>query len=529
MAQFKSPKVIFNEIDNSAFALNVYNTAAAVCIRARRGPIEPMFISSLKKYKDYFTVTGKFEMDLTEHYSFAAFMSRVGSSAWVQRVVPDDATYGGVVIFDVGQAGPNAAISAGLASPEAYTFNEGECLLITGADPGAWNNNLKVIVTNVTTSGDESVTVEVYETVDGTDWLRETQTGSLVEGTLDGFGRNMYLPDMFAESRFIRIRHNAASTALNTLAQATKLAFAEGADGSAIADADIAAAYDVFLNTDEYKIAYMVQLGIGGTTTQLKMISVAEQRKDCMAFIDAPIEADTVAELLTFRNTTLAADTSYGFLYAPWILLPDYDNDRSLFVAPSGVDAGLTAETYYTKGPWFSEAGLNRGVIPALGLSAYFDESDQDELSQAQVNIFRKFPGRYVLWDDRSLQVKATALSYKNVRGLMIVLRTTLHDTALQFLFEPLTTDTQVKLVAAFDDYLRTVQIGQGITAYRVVSDPLGDPNGNNPPNNIDNGILTVDVLLVPVKAIRGILINATITRSGVNLEEVGTVPINEV
>lgn len=527
--QFPSPKVIFNVIDLSAFALNLSNTSGACCIRARKGPVEPTFISSLKMYKKLYTISGKFEPDLIEHMGMAFFLNKIGASAWIQRVIPDDALYGGVVLMDGDATGANHVLSAGVASPAAYTFNADECLLITGANPGAWNNNLSVIVTNDTTTDKERVTVSVYETINGISLLQESHICSLVPGALDGLGRTIYIENVFEDSNFVRIRHNASSTAVNTKDQATALVFDEGDDGTALSDSDLASAYDVFLDTDTYKIAYFIQNGIGGTTVQIALSTLCDGRLDCIALFDVPEEEDTVADLIAYRNTTLAVDSSRCYLYGNWPTEPDYDNDRQVNIPPSAVVAGLIATSDYNRGPFLSVWGFPDGVINALGLSTIYNEADQDQLSPAGINIFRKFPGRYALWDDRSLQIENTALSYMNVRRTVDAIRLSLRTLALNYLAKPLVTATQKSIVLAFEDYMVTVKRGNGVSAYRIVSDPLSDPNGNNPPNNISNGILTIDVLFIPVKSIRGILINATITRDGVNLNEVGTVSASAV
>jgi hypothetical protein len=51
-----------------------------------------------------------------------------------------------------------------------------------------------------------------------------------------------------------------------------------------------------------------------------------------------------------------------------------------------------------------------------------------------------------------------------------------------------------------------------------VVSDPIG--TGNNPPTQIDQGMLTVDAYLKPVRAIRFINLRLKVTSTGMSFEE---------
>jgi hypothetical protein len=67
-------------------------------------------------------------------------------------------------------------------------------------------------------------------------------------------------------------------------------------------------------------------------------------------------------------------------------------------------------------------------------------------------------------------------------------------------------------------EFFDSIQRRMGILRYAVISDPLG--TGNNPPAQVDQAMLTVEVYYVPVRAIRGIWLKAIVTRFGYQIEE---------
>jgi phage tail sheath protein FI len=204
--------------------------------------------------------------------------------------------------------------------------------------------------------------------------------------------------------------------------------------------------------------------------------------------------------------------------FAPWLKTYDFDNDIQLFIPPSGVVAGMMAKVDREYDPWWVPAGLNRGRVNVLGLQAYYSLADRDELDAVQVNCFVRKPGVIALWNNRTLQTQESYFSFVEVRRLTNYIKKNVCKFIDAFLFEPLTDFTRERLVATLREFFDSIQRRMGILRYAVISDPLG--TGNNPPAQVDQGILTVEVYYVPVRAIRGIWLKAIVTRFGYQIEE---------
>jgi len=517
MPTFASPKVIWSEIDISSYSPNKLSTPGAIVVRAKKGPIEPVFVSSVDRYKLLFTTAGTVESDVLEHYVALSFLSKEGAGLWVVRAIGSGALYGGAVVVEDGASGDSYSLTSGLADPNDYAWQTEDCLLFIGADPGAWNNDLIVTISDVN-ADDKTFRVLVHYRGE----LVESFLCSLVSNVKDGWGNSLYVENVINNrSDYIRVYKNPSSTA-ELPKETTSLYLAEGNDGSSVSSGDLITAWNLYRNTDQYAIRLLIQGGIADEQIQTNMVNIAESRQDCVALLDVPYDITSVEDVISYRDTTLAVDSSYAALFAPWIKTYDYDNDEQMIIPPSGIVAGLMATTDRYYRPWVAAAGVNRGAISALGLTAYYTEADHDQLAPKRINIFRRFPGQYVLWGYETLQINDSAFTYLEIRRGLIEMRASLVKLAKSYLFEPLIEDTRRNFVGAITDYLTEVKRTGGLYDFLVKCDPLGDPDGNNPPINIDNGILTADLFLKPVRGIRGIHLRAVITRTGVDFEEVG-------
>jgi len=522
MADFLSPKVIFQVIDLSQGVPQTPSTWAGLAGRFRRGPLDPTFVTNVRRFKELFTPSSKLEADRPEDYAAVSYLQHKGAGLWVVRVVGDGCLYGGVAIYKSDSASSNAGLTSGLSDPTQYDFsvNDEVAFIIVGANPGSWNNNLSVKITDVDDSGHTFV-LTVYETVGGVTYERVSRKVSRVKDKKDGYGRTMYIGNVFAqgENDYIWVvdNPNLAET-VDPKEQATALSFTNGADGSTPSASDIEGGWEKLQNTEQYDVQVFIQGGIGEVSTAVKIQQVVEQRQDAIAILDVPYDLTTASDITDWRETSLSIDSPYCSLWCPWIKIKDWENDTAVDIAPSGVLAGLLAETSYYYAPWILPMGMKRGVISCLGLTAYYDETNRDLLDTAQVNCFRRYPGGYAAWNNRTLQVEESAMSYFEVVRLIITIRKQLSIMAQSFLFDPLTEATRRRFASVVDGYMAGVKAKAGVYDYRVICDPLNDPDGNNPPDNVDQGILTCDIWLKPTRAIRGIMLRAIIVRNAVDL-----------
>lgn len=145
------------ETDLSTIVAGPGATIGAAVIWSEKGPFEERFYAtSTKRFREKF---GAEAPGLLGHYSVIAALQQ--GPVWVVRtaLAGDNPLFGGVSFIENGGTGANAAVAAGVPDPDAYTFTGDECVLIVGADPGAWNNDLKVTLVHHTLDASEVVGV----------------------------------------------------------------------------------------------------------------------------------------------------------------------------------------------------------------------------------------------------------------------------------------------------------------------------------------------------------------------------------
>ena len=136
---------------------------------------------------------------------------------------------------------------------------------------------------------------------------------------------------------------------------------------------------------------------------------------------------------------------------------------------------------------------------------------------EAGINPVVTFPGEgTLLFGDKTLQRRATALDRINVRRLMIHLEKAIATAAKYQLFEFNDSFTRRSFVNMINPFLRRVQAQRGITDFRVVCDDT-----NNTGQVIDNNEFIADIFIKPAKSINYIQLNFTVLRSNALFEEV--------
>jgi phage tail sheath protein FI len=140
---------------------------------------------------------------------------------------------------------------------------------------------------------------------------------------------------------------------------------------------------------------------------------------------------------------------------------------------------------------------------------------DRDALYQARINPIAKFPNSgVVIWGQKTLQVKDTALNRINVRRLLINLRTFVSNTAKNYVFENNTDATRNKLVGDIVPYMENVQLKQGLYAFRVEIDDVLNTN-----DVIDRNQLIGKIYISPAKGIEFILLEFNIQPTGATFQ----------
>jgi hypothetical protein len=241
--------------------------------------------------------------------------------------------------------------------------------------------------------------------------------------------------------------------------------------------------------------------------------STAEGRTDCVYLRDL---TTLNASVVTAISTAAGIDSSYSAAYYPWIKVRSIGTSKDIYVPPTVLVPQAYAYNDKVAAEWFAPAGLNRGGLGgAIDTRIRLTKADRDALYNGRINPIAKFQNTgVVIWGQKTLQVRDTALNRINVRRLLINLREYISGVALNYVFENNTAATRNKLISAITPYMENVQSRQGLYAFRIdISDAL------NTNDVIDRNQLVGKIYVSPVKSIEFILLEFNITGTGVDFE----------
>jgi len=162
--------------------------------------------------------------------------------------------------------------------------------------------------------------------------------------------------------------------------------------------------------------------------------------------------------------------------------------------------------------PWFAPAGINRGgLATVITAERKVSSTNRDTLYEGNINPIATFPGTgVVVYGQKTLQRRASALDRVNVRRLLIALKSYISQIALGLVFDQNTIATRNNFLAAVNPYLESVQQRQGLYAFKVVMD-----SSNNTPDVIDRNQLIGQIYLQPTKTAEFIYLDFNILPTG--------------
>jgi len=239
------------------------------------------------------------------------------------------------------------------------------------------------------------------------------------------------------------------------------------------------------------------------------MNSIVQNRGDAMVVFDSSKYNTQINSVLT---NTIGYDTSYAATYWPWVRTIDPSTANQVWTPASTLIPGVYAFNDNAAAPWFAPAGINRGVLTtAIQAERVLTQGNRDTLYQANVNPIATYPTNgVVVFGQKTLAKKKSALDRVNVRRLLIELKSYISQIADTFVFEQNDTVTRNNFLSIVNPYLASVQQQQGLTAFKVVMDET-----NNPPNVVDNNQLVGQIFLQPTKTAEFISLDFNILPTG--------------
>lgn len=363
-------------------------------------------------------------------------------------------------------------------------------------------------------------------------------TGIVTTGYSSGFSLESDVAwDQTAEG----ITFAAAGASTNTLVGGKDYSGAQDLNSAGSLTAtlgELSDGYDLFENTENFNVDFLL-MGSAAydiSTAQAlanKLISVAELRKDAIAFISpyrgAALSDTSVQTAVTVRSAADITDnvvqfyasvssSSYAIFDSGYKYMYDRFSNTFRYVPLNGDIAGLCARNDINNFPWYSPAGTSRGaILNAVKLAYNPTKTQRDTLYSNRVNPVIFSPGAgIILFGDKTGLAKASAFDRINVRRLFVYLENAISQAAKDALFEFNDEITRTNFVNTIEPFLRDVQAKRGIFDYIVICDET-----NNTAAVIDNNEFIADIYIKPARSINFIGLNFIATKTGVDFEEV--------
>ena len=207
-------------------------------------------------------------------------------------------------------------------------------------------------------------------------------------------------------------------------------------------------------------------------------------------------------------------DSNYTATYWPWIQINDTENSVYIWLPPTRDVVTNIALTDNIAFPWFAVAGVNRGSVNAIQARKKLTQADRDLLYENRINPLTTFATEgVVIFGNKTLQVKDSALNRINVRRLLLQARKLIAAVSVRLLFEPNDSIVRNQFLSLVNPILDNIRTERGLTDFRVVL-------GTNPAD-IDNNQLTGQIFLKPTRSLEFIIIEFDLLNTGASFNNV--------
>jgi hypothetical protein len=510
-----APGMYGGEEDNSFSPTQRYPSTGAMVGEANRGQVGiPVRLTSKEEWRSLF---GRRDATLTYAHFCAERFLEIAQTMWFIRV-DTEANYGSCSIRTVNGFATGKAATNGYLDPVTeHNQLPDEILLIYGANPGSWNNNLRVLLYPDTNDiENELFILQVFET----NMNAPVETHRVVlRDKVNGVNKQLNV-EYVLENESTRIRAKINVDNPQWIANEGKLRLVNaivtqdlsyGDNGRKANNGDIMNAWEEFSNEDDFEIRILINAGYTDTGVQNRMLQLCEERRDCFAILDIPSDMQTVARAVDYRRNILNANTSFGAIYCSDILEVT-DEGQEIYVPCSGAIAAVFAQSDAAEAEWWAPAGVTRGVIKNInGIRHKYSQNERNILDQNQINFIHKFSGYgFCVWGAQTLQAQKSALQDIPVRRLFNTIETTAKYDGLVILFDPNDEFLWGQLKGLIEAILRPIMNARGLYFYAVKCD-----KDTNPPAQVANGDIAAVYIIQPMRYAKRILFTTTVAATG--------------
>jgi len=282
-----------------------------------------------------------------------------------------------------------------------------------------------------------------------------------------------------------------------------------------------------FRRVELYDINLMCVPGISTASVIQEMITILDERNDCLGIIDPPFGL-TPQEVVNWHNGSgsytgfhSAFTTNRAALYYPWVKQHDPYTKRDLFLPPSAIVPGVIAYSDSVGEAWYAPAGITRGKVPnALSPEYVVTKGDVDFFygpgNGNAVNPIMQFTvDGVVVYGQRTLQRFPSALDRINVRRLLFFIEKSLAKATRRMNFEQNDPILWAQVRNLIEPFMENLKGRRAVEDYRVKCD-----QDTNTPHHRNNNEVVVKLYVVPTKSAEKLILNVTMMSSGINVDE---------
>jgi hypothetical protein len=242
---------------------------------------------------------------------------------------------------------------------------------------------------------------------------------------------------------------------------------------------------------------------------------VENERADSLYIMNSPnITGATATDEIVAALDTASIDSNYSATYWPWIQVRDTDNATNLYIPPTGEVAKNIALTDNVSYPWFAVAGYSRGLVNAVKATKKLTLDDRDVLYKNRINPIATFSDTgTIIWGNKTLQVRESALDRINVRRLLLRARKLISAVSVRLLFEQNDDQVRNEFLRLVNPILDGIKKERGLYDFRVTV--------SNDPEDIDANTMRGKIYIKPTRSLEFIDVEFIITPTGASFENI--------
>jgi hypothetical protein len=269
-------------------------------------------------------------------------------------------------------------------------------------------------------------------------------------------------------------------------------------------------AVDTISNPEDQELNDIALPGIWASKVTDYTVEMIESRGDMFYIMDiSGSSVDDAVDDLSYRGV----DTNLAATYYPWLRLEDKVNKKLVEVPPSTVMPAVFSYSDSMAFAWVAPAGFSRGGLGIHGVKRAKDKlkkEERDRLYETRINPIGTFSKEgVVVWGQKTLQRKESALDRINVSRMILRVRREIAKEATKIVFEPNVADTWGKFVNKVTPKLERVRQNFGINAFELILDERTTTE-----DMIERNIMYGKIAIVPTRSAEKILLDFFLTNT---------------